>query len=85
MGVRHVVVDSPVGPLTLVADGVALIGLYFDGHLRPPRLADRGPRVDDGFDAAVGQLASTSRARGASSTSSSRRAARRSRKRSGRC
>jgi methylated-DNA-[protein]-cysteine S-methyltransferase len=56
MGVRHIVVDSPVGPLTLVADGAALVGLYFDGHLRPPRLGDRGPRVDDGFDAAVRQL-----------------------------
>jgi methylated-DNA-[protein]-cysteine S-methyltransferase len=54
--VIHTVVDSPVGPLTLVADGAALVGLYFDGHLRPPRLADRGPRADDGFDAAVRQL-----------------------------
>ena len=55
-GVRHTVVGSPVGPLTVVADGAALIGLYFDGHLRPPRLADPGPRVDGGFDAAVRQL-----------------------------
>jgi methylated-DNA-[protein]-cysteine S-methyltransferase len=56
MGVRHTVVDSPVGPLTLVGDGAALIGLYFDRHLRPPRLTDRGPRADDGFDAAIRQL-----------------------------
>ena len=56
MGVRHTVTDSPVGPLTLVGEGAALIGLYFDGHLRTPRLTDRGPRADDGFDAVVRQL-----------------------------
>ncbi|HEY0935681.1 MAG TPA: methylated-DNA--[protein]-cysteine S-methyltransferase [Trebonia sp.] len=56
MTVRHTVTDSPVGPLTLVADGAALIGLYFDDHLRPPRLTDHGPRADDGFDAVTGQL-----------------------------
>ncbi len=56
MSVRHTVVDSPVGPLTLVRDGAALIGLYFEGHRRTPRLADRGARVDTGFDAPVRQL-----------------------------
>ena len=59
MGVKHTVVDSPVGPLTLVGDGAALIGLYFDGHLRTPRLTDHGPRADaadDGFEAATRQL-----------------------------
>ncbi len=56
MSVRHTVTRSPLGPLTLVADGAALIGLYFDGHLRTPRLPDLGPRADDGFDAAIGQL-----------------------------
>jgi methylated-DNA-[protein]-cysteine S-methyltransferase len=55
-GVRHTITDSPVGELTLVADGAALIGLYFAGHLRRPRLADRGPRTDDGFDAVIRQL-----------------------------
>ncbi|SFW87403.1 methylated-DNA--[protein]-cysteine S-methyltransferase [Amycolatopsis australiensis] len=56
MSVRHTVVASPVGPLTLVGDGAALIGLYFDGHLRTPRVTDLGPRVDDGFEAVVQQL-----------------------------
>ncbi len=58
--VRHTVIDSSVGPLTLVADGGALIGLYFDGHRRQPRDPDQGPRVDaradDGLDAAARQL-----------------------------
>ncbi|MEA5360173.1 methylated-DNA--[protein]-cysteine S-methyltransferase [Amycolatopsis sp., V23-08] len=57
MSVRHTVIDSPVGPLTLVGEGAALLGLYFDGHLRTPRLTDHGPRVDDGFEAAEAQLA----------------------------
>ncbi|GLY38517.1 methylated-DNA--protein-cysteine methyltransferase [Amycolatopsis sp. NBRC 101858] len=53
---KHAVIASPIGPLTLVGDGTALIGLYFDGHLRTPRVTDLGPRVDDGFEAAEQQL-----------------------------
>jgi methylated-DNA-[protein]-cysteine S-methyltransferase len=56
MGVRHTVTASPIGDLTLVADGSALIGLYFEGHSRTPRLPSLGPRVDDGFDDAIAQL-----------------------------
>lgn len=56
MSVRHTVVESPVGPLTLVGDGAALIGLYFDGHLRTPRVTDLGPRADDGFETTRHQL-----------------------------
>ena len=50
MSVHHTVVESPVGPLTLVGDGAALIGLYFDGHLRTPRVTDLGPCADDAPD-----------------------------------
>jgi methylated-DNA-[protein]-cysteine S-methyltransferase len=49
MSVHHAIVDSPVGELTLVGEGTALLGLYFDGHLRTPRLTDLGPRTTDGF------------------------------------
>ncbi|MDX3661367.1 methylated-DNA--[protein]-cysteine S-methyltransferase [Streptomyces sp. ID05-26A] len=56
MHVHHTVVDSPVGPLTLVAEGESLLGLYFDGHLRTPRLTDLGPRTDTGFDEVRRQL-----------------------------
>ncbi|MEO6081839.1 MAG: methylated-DNA--[protein]-cysteine S-methyltransferase [Umezawaea sp.] len=55
-GVRHTTTGSPVGELTLVADGDALIGLYFEDHGRRPRLADRGPRTDEGFGEAIRQL-----------------------------
>jgi methylated-DNA-[protein]-cysteine S-methyltransferase len=56
MSVRHTVINSPIGPLTLVGEGAALLGLYFDGHLRTSRLTDHGPRVDDGFEAVEKQL-----------------------------
>ena len=56
MGVRHTVTGSPIGDLTLVADGAALIGLYFDGHSRNPRLPSLGPLVDSGFEDVIAQL-----------------------------
>ncbi len=33
---RHLVMDSPVGPLTLVADDEGLAGVYFERHRHPP-------------------------------------------------
>ena len=56
MRVHHTVVDSPVGQLTLVGEGEALLGLYFEGHLRTPRVTDLGPRTDEGFEEARRQL-----------------------------
>lgn len=56
VSVKHTIVGSPVGPLTLAGDGAALFGLYFDGHRRTPRLTDLGPRADAGFDEAARQL-----------------------------
>ncbi|GAA1174556.1 methylated-DNA--[protein]-cysteine S-methyltransferase [Ornithinimicrobium humiphilum] len=41
---EHLVVDSPVGPLTLVTDGTALVGLYFAEHRHAP--GDVGRAVD---------------------------------------
>ena len=60
---RHVVIDSPVGPLTLVSDDgddSGLTGLYYPGHwTRPDRtafgsLVEQGD--DRGFDEAIAQL-----------------------------
>jgi methylated-DNA-[protein]-cysteine S-methyltransferase len=57
---RHVVIDSPIGPLTLVRDDDALIGLYYPGHWTNPAEAGFGPQVetvdDDGFAQAIIQL-----------------------------
>ncbi|WP_409484604.1 methylated-DNA--[protein]-cysteine S-methyltransferase [Arsenicicoccus dermatophilus] len=44
---RHTVVDSPVGPLTVIADGDALIAIYFADHGRTPVVAEHGPRRDE--------------------------------------
>ena len=60
---RHVIVDSPLGPLTLVrddGDDSGLTGLYYPGHWTRPDRNSFGPRVaasdDHGFDEAVIQL-----------------------------
>jgi methylated-DNA-[protein]-cysteine S-methyltransferase len=46
MNTRHAVIDSPLGELTLVADGAALIGLYFRHHWYRPSADTFGPGVD---------------------------------------
>jgi len=58
----HAIVDSPIGPLTLVAAGGALAGVYLSEHRRAagpevlgPR--DRGPREAGPLGAAARQLA----------------------------
>ena len=38
---RHAVIDSPLGKLTLVAEGEALCALYLDVHRHRPEDADR--------------------------------------------
>jgi methylated-DNA-[protein]-cysteine S-methyltransferase len=57
---RHVIVDSPIGPLTLVRDDNGLTGLYYRGHWTRPDRNSFGPRVessdDHGFDEAIAQL-----------------------------
>jgi methylated-DNA-[protein]-cysteine S-methyltransferase len=57
---RHVVIDSPIGPLTLVRDDDGMTGLYYPGHWTRPDRTAFGPRVeptaDPGFDAAIAQL-----------------------------
>ena len=45
MTTRHAVIDSPLGELTLVADGDALTGLYFRSHWYRPAADTFGPRV----------------------------------------
>jgi methylated-DNA-[protein]-cysteine S-methyltransferase len=57
---RHVVIDSPIGPLTLVRDDDGVTGLYYPGHWTRPDQATFGPRVeasdDHGFNQAIAQL-----------------------------
>jgi methylated-DNA-[protein]-cysteine S-methyltransferase len=46
MNTRHAVIESPLGELTLVADGDALTGLYFRHHWYRPAIDTLGERVD---------------------------------------
>jgi methylated-DNA-[protein]-cysteine S-methyltransferase len=57
---RHVVIDSPIGPLTLVRDDDGLTGLYYPGHWTRPDRTAFGSLVeqsdDRSFDEATAQL-----------------------------
>ncbi|WP_329335735.1 methylated-DNA--[protein]-cysteine S-methyltransferase [Streptomyces sp. NBC_01352] len=54
---QHTVIDSPYGPLTLVADEGALCGLYMTGQRHRPPDESFGPRDDlPAFGAATDQL-----------------------------
>jgi methylated-DNA-[protein]-cysteine S-methyltransferase len=50
MTIRHAVIDSPLGALTLVADAEALTGVYFRHHWYRPAADAFGPRVDADSD-----------------------------------
>jgi methylated-DNA-[protein]-cysteine S-methyltransferase len=60
MHTRHTMIDSPLGELTLVADGDDLTGVYFRHHWHPPTADALGPSVepvvDELFRSAAGQL-----------------------------
>ncbi|RDH75830.1 methylated-DNA--[protein]-cysteine S-methyltransferase [Mycolicibacterium moriokaense] len=51
MNTRHALIDSPLGELTLVADGDALVGLYFRHHWYRPPADGLGARVEARADA----------------------------------
>jgi methylated-DNA-[protein]-cysteine S-methyltransferase len=55
MTTRHTVIDSPLGDLTLVADGDALIGLYFRHHWYQPSTDTFGPQVEADSDALLAE------------------------------
>ncbi|POM26349.1 Methylated-DNA--protein-cysteine methyltransferase [Actinomadura rubteroloni] len=56
MSVVHTVVDSPIGPLTLVADDDGLRGLYMNRQRHLPDEETFGPPDDGPFDAVRKQL-----------------------------
>lgn len=47
---RHGLIETAVGNLTLVADGTDLTGLYFPGHWHLPEASAFGDRVDGADD-----------------------------------
>ncbi len=60
MQIRHTVIDSPLGELTLVAGGDNLTGVYFRHRWHPPTTEAMGqyvePATDDLFRRAAQQL-----------------------------
>jgi methylated-DNA-[protein]-cysteine S-methyltransferase len=52
----HTIFESPLGPLTLVAEDGALSGVYFPGHWTRPDRTAFGERRDGGFAEARRQL-----------------------------
>lgn len=56
MTLQHAHIDSPVGPLLLVADGDGLVGVYFDGHRHPPAAVGDPVEAHPVLDAAAVQL-----------------------------
>ncbi|MBB5787501.1 methylated-DNA--[protein]-cysteine S-methyltransferase [Jiangella mangrovi] len=55
MNVRHVVLDSSLGPLTVVAEDGAITGLYFRHHIRRPSAETFGPEVPVSEDALLNE------------------------------
>ena len=54
---NYSVLDSPIGPLTIVERDGALVAILMDGPKRPPLAADAwGRRVDDALPEATRQL-----------------------------
>jgi methylated-DNA-[protein]-cysteine S-methyltransferase len=60
MHTRHTVIESPLGELTLAADGDTLTGVYFRHHWHPPTADAMGqyvePAADELFRRAAEQL-----------------------------
>lgn len=57
MLIRHGVVDTDLGPITLVAEDEAVAGLYFRQHIRRPAQEAFGPEVTASSDALLGEAA----------------------------
>jgi methylated-DNA-[protein]-cysteine S-methyltransferase len=57
MNIRHVQVDTVLGPITLVAEDEAVTGLYFRHHLRSPAQDTFGPEVAVSADPLLGEAA----------------------------
>jgi methylated-DNA-[protein]-cysteine S-methyltransferase len=55
MTIRHAIVDTSVGDVTLVADGHVLTGLHFWHQVDRPAAATWGPRVDAATDEVLAQ------------------------------
>lgn len=53
---HHRTVETPIGSITLVRDGSAVVGVYFENHRPAPPAGALGAPAGDGFDAVTEQL-----------------------------
>jgi methylated-DNA-[protein]-cysteine S-methyltransferase len=53
---KHAVLESPIGPLTVVGEGDLVTGLYFPNHWTRPDRTTFGERDDTAFPEAARQL-----------------------------
>ncbi len=51
---RHALIDTELGTLTVVSDGTAVTGIYFDPHVHRPDASTFGPEVVADQDAVLG-------------------------------
>lgn len=57
MSTRHLVIETRLGPVTLVAKGEAITGLYFRHHVRRPAQEAFGPEVTEPADRLLSEAA----------------------------
>ncbi|MFJ8152503.1 methylated-DNA--[protein]-cysteine S-methyltransferase [Streptomyces sp. NPDC094468] len=54
---RHLVIETRLGPVTLVAEGETITGVYFRRHARRPARETFGPEVTDATDPLLNEAA----------------------------
>ncbi len=57
MSIRHTVIDTDLGPITLVAVDETITGLYFRQHIRRPSQESFGPEVANPTDPLLNEAA----------------------------
>ncbi|MFB7496500.1 methylated-DNA--[protein]-cysteine S-methyltransferase [Streptomyces sp. NPDC056161] len=57
MSTRHLVIETRLGPVTLVAKGETITGLYFGRHARRPPQETLGPEVTGSADSLLDEAA----------------------------
>ncbi|MGW4823722.1 methylated-DNA--[protein]-cysteine S-methyltransferase [Streptomyces sp. NPDC004227] len=55
MSTRHVVIETYLGPITIVAKDETITGLYFRHHVRRPSQEAFGPEVGDSTDSLLNE------------------------------
>ncbi|MGW4032012.1 methylated-DNA--[protein]-cysteine S-methyltransferase [Streptomyces sp. NPDC004838] len=57
MSTRHAVIETYLGPISIVAKGDTITGLYFRRHVRRPPQETFGPEIGDSTDSLLNEAA----------------------------